>query len=336
MAEEVADAQSGLRIGLSLTGVAQQPRDGDMGPLLETLLGTVWRARELGFDHIYAGQLFMSRYQTLQPLPLLSRLAHEAGAMRLVGTLLLPLYHPVALAESLASLDWISEGRLTLSVRGYRSTEFSAFGATDRHASARLTECLRCLMALWSGDPVTFHGAHYRLDGVRVGLRPRQRPHPPVWFAASTDRGVRRAARLGLPWHVGPFADRATVVRQVELYRSEARHPHLALPLAREVCCADTHAEAVRIAARYLAGMYAGRAGWGRRTDPRGLADSFSELSRGRFVIGSPEECAEQLREYLGLGIGTLHVRLSWPGMPAELVRRSETLFAERVASRLR
>jgi alkanesulfonate monooxygenase SsuD/methylene tetrahydromethanopterin reductase-like flavin-dependent oxidoreductase (luciferase family) len=330
-----------LQIGLSLTGMAQQLRGGDMEALLSQLVGWVQRARELGFDYIFAGQHYLtSPYQMLQPVPLLARLAQEAGNMRLVTTLLMPLHHPVALAENLASLDWISGGRLTVNVaQGYRREEFNAFGVTDRHVSSRMTECLRCVLALWSGEPVTFHGAHFRLQRAQIGLRPRQRPHPPIWFAASADRGVRRAARLGLPWHINPDADRTTLARQVELYRSEARDPEVPLPLAREVCCADSREEAQAMASRYLADAYAVYGGWGagRATPGRQHpSKGFGDLSSGRFVIGSPSDCVQELRRYLDLGVGSLHVRLAWSGMPDVLARRSLELFAERVAPQLR
>jgi alkanesulfonate monooxygenase SsuD/methylene tetrahydromethanopterin reductase-like flavin-dependent oxidoreductase (luciferase family) len=260
--------------------------------------------------------------------------------MRLVTTLLMPLHHPVALAENLASLDWISGGRLTLNVaQGYRREEFNAFGINDRHVSSRMTECLRCVLALWTGEPVTFHGAHFRLQRAQIGLRPRQRPHPPVWFAAGADRGVRRAARLGLPWHINPDTDRTTLVRQVELYRSEALEPDVPLPLAREVCCAETREEAQAMAARYLADAYAVYGGWGagRATPGRQHPSKrFEELSSGRFVIGSPSDCVNELKRYLDLGVGALHVRLAWSGMPEAAARRSVELFAERVAPELR
>lgn len=311
---EGAEVSSGatLQVGLSLTGLVQQPRDADMDGLIERIVGWVRRARDLGFDYIYTGQHYLTTpYQMLQPIPLLARLAGEVGDMRLVMTVVLPLHHPVSLAETLATLDWITGGRLTVDVaRGYRREEFSAFGVRDRQVSARMNECLRCLLALWSGDPVTFHGAHFRLQRAQIGLRPRQRPHPPVWFAANADRGVRRAARLGLPWHVNPHADYTTISRQVELYRSEARRTDEPLPMAREVCCAETSEEARTLASRYLDGKYA--------------------------VIGSPDECAAELRRYVELGVGALHPRLVWPGMPAELASRSLELFAERVVPQLR
>lgn len=334
-------AGAGLQVGLSLTGLVQQRRDGDMHALIEQIVGWVRRARDLGFDYIYTGQHYLTPpYQMLQPVPLLALLAREAGDMRLVMTLVLPLHHPVSLAETLATLDWITGGRLTLNVaRGYRREEFSAFGVQDRQISTRMNECLRCLVALWSGDPVTFHGTHFRLQRAQIGLRPEQRPHPPVWFAANADRGVRHAARLGFPWHINPHADHATISRQVELYRSEARTADEPLPLAREVCCAETREEARAIAATYLARKYAVYGAWGQdRVTPGAgrFGDGFERLARDRFVIGAPDECAADLERYLGLGIGALHARLAWPGMPVELATRSLELFAQHVAPRLR
>lgn len=341
----MAQERARVQIGLALSGMAQEPQGADMGPRVADLIEWVHRARDLGFDYVYTGQHFLTTpYQSLQPIPLAARLAAESGDMGLLITLLLPLLHPVDLAETLSTLDWLTDGRLMVNAaRGYRDEEFSAFGVEPSQAARRMTECLRCLLALWSGEPVTFHGRHYDLDGAVLGLRPKQRPHPPVWVSANADGAVLRAARFGLPWNINPHSDLSTISRQIDRYREAAseagQDPDVPLPLERELCCAPQRSEALATAAAHLGPKYATYRSWGQeRVLPEGdaFADDFESLARDRFVIGTPAECAAELERYLALGVGAVHVRPFWPGMPEPEARRSLELFAREVVPRLR
>lgn len=188
------------RFGLSISAMIQEPRGGHLRRRLEEILGWVGRARELGFDYLVTGQHFLvPEYQTLQPLPLLARIAAESGEMRLVTTLLLPLLQPVAVAEDAATLDVISGGRLTLNLaRGYRDEEYAAFGVDKKTAGARMRENLDRLLELWAG----------------LATPPLQQPHPPIWIAADGDAGVRRAVRWGYPWCVSTHPDFVTLDRK--------------------------------------------------------------------------------------------------------------------------
>jgi alkanesulfonate monooxygenase SsuD/methylene tetrahydromethanopterin reductase-like flavin-dependent oxidoreductase (luciferase family) len=327
------------RFGLSISGMIQVPRDADLRRRVDEIVRWVGRSRELGFDYIVTGQHYLiSEYQTLHPVPLLARLAAESGEMRLVATFVLPVQHPVELAETTGTLDAISGGRLTvMAARGYREEEYAAFGVARAEASARMRECLDCARALWSGRPVDFDGRYYHLRGAVVATPPLQRP-PPVWIAADGDAGVRRAARWGLPWCINGHADLATLERQVALYREEAgaagHDADRPLPMARELYCAPTREEALAGAARYLGGKYEVYAAWGQDKELPGrpsFEQSFEALAADRFIVGSPEDCARELRRYLALGVGDCHLRMVWAGMPAELGERSMELFAREV-----
>lgn len=334
-----------MEFGLSISAMIQQPRGHDMVARLNEIVAWAEEARDLGFSYLVTGQHYLSDpYQALQPLPLLARLTPVSGRMGLVATLLLPLQHPVDLAEQLATLDVISGGRLGVNVaRGYRDEEFQAFGVTARQATSRMLESLDVLRGLWTGDPVTYAGRHFSLDGARIGLRPLQRPHPPIWVAAHADTAVARAARLGLPWNIGGHVDFATIERQVGLYRAEARRagrdPDLPLPLTRELFCAESRERALSEAARYLSAKYDTYAAWGQDDALPGrpsLGRPLEELARDRFIIGDPDDCERELRRYEKLGIGRCHLRMIWAEMPVEVARSSMRLFAKEVAPRFR
>jgi alkanesulfonate monooxygenase SsuD/methylene tetrahydromethanopterin reductase-like flavin-dependent oxidoreductase (luciferase family) len=334
-----------MRFGISISGLQQQPRGGDMRDTLREVVGWVRLARDLGFDYLVAGQHFLAEpYEYLQPLPLLARLAEEAGDMRMGATLLLPLHHPVALAELSATLDVITGGRLIIAAaRGYRQVEYSAFGVPAAEAAGRAVECIHCLRGLWSGEPFTFEGRYHRLRDATIGILPIQKPHPELWVSANADAAVMRAARLGLPWNVNVHADLATIERQVGAYREAAlrggHDPGVQLPMGRELYCAPTREQALEEAGRYLYDKYQTYATWEQDRVLPGAPSfriAFAELARDRFIVGSPAECAEDLRRYARLGIGQIHLRMSWPGMPAALSRRSLELFAAEVIPGLR
>lgn len=329
-----------MRFGISISGLIQEPQGGDAGRRLEEVVAWVQLARDLGYDYLYTGQHYLTApYQSFQPVPLLARLAPESGDMGLVATLLLSVLQPVELAESLATLDAISGGRLVINAaRGYRAEEFAAFGVEEGQAAGRLAEAITCLTRLWTESSVDFEGRYFRLSGARLGLRPRQQPHPPIWYAANADAAVRRAARMGLRWSINPHADRPTVERQARLYRQEAaaagHDPERPLTMYRELYCAPTTEAAWREVAPYLTTKYQTYAGWGQARvlpDRDDFTAELRMLARDRFIIGDPATCAAEIATYARVGIDHFHFRMAWPGMPLELARRSLKLVAERV-----
>jgi alkanesulfonate monooxygenase SsuD/methylene tetrahydromethanopterin reductase-like flavin-dependent oxidoreductase (luciferase family) len=159
-------------------------------------------ARDAGFDLIVMGQHYLSTpFQEIQTLPALARLAAEAGSMRVGATvLLLPLHNPVDIAEQVATLDVICEGRFIFGVGlGYRDEEYEAFGVQPRERVARFVEVLQVIKRLWSEEEVTHHGRFFHLTKARMVLKPVQNPHPPIWFAANNDGAVERSARMATP-----------------------------------------------------------------------------------------------------------------------------------------
>src|SRR2546428_11016881 len=113
------------------------------------------------------------------------------------GVLLLPLHHPVEIAEQLATLDVITDGHLIFGVGlGYRDVENVAMGHDPKERVGRLIEGLEIVERLWSGEPVAYEGRHFSLRGERISMRPLQNPRPPIWLAPTAARGVQPAAGL--------------------------------------------------------------------------------------------------------------------------------------------
>jgi alkanesulfonate monooxygenase SsuD/methylene tetrahydromethanopterin reductase-like flavin-dependent oxidoreductase (luciferase family) len=334
-----------MKAGLYLTN--QHPIGSDMVSALEEQLVMVRAARDRGWDAVATGQHYLSEgMQQLQLVPFLSRLAAEAGPMTgIAGVLLLTLHNPVEVAEHMASLDVIWRGNFVFGVGlGYRDAEFDAFRVPRGQRLRRFGECLTLVKRLWTEEVVSHESEVCRLDKVTMTIRPAQRPHPPIWFAATGDRAVERAAAWGDTWIIGPHATLPTVVRQVSLYRTAllrcGKPTPRDLPILREIFCARDRSAALEIAAPHLANKYGAYARWGQ--DEALPAEEtfqrpFEDLARDRFILGSPEECYEQLRPYWEqAGVNYLLLRTHWCGLPFGAALQSMRLMSDELLPALR
>jgi len=334
-----------VKFGLGLS-VQHPPGDSQAARFAEHL-EQVRAARAAGFDSIWASQHYVSApFTYFQPLPVLGRVAAEAGPMTLgTGVLLLPLHNPVDVAEQIATLDVITGGRLVFGVGlGYRDSENTAMGLDPRSRVGRLEEGLEVLERLWTGEPVRYRGRHFALDDVRISMPPLQRPRPPIWLAANADAGVRRAARLGDAWMMNPHSTVATLERQLALFRETrralGRPPAAETPMIKECYVAPSASEAVAEARPFLEGKYAAYKQWEQdKALPAGESfdGGFETLARDRFLLGDPARVREEIaRCREKLGVTTMIFRLQWPGMEQARVLRSIRLLGEQVLPHLR
>lgn len=334
-----------MRIGLIL--VNQHPPGDPPADRWNEILDQVRLARDLGFDLVVFCQHFLvSEYAMLQPAVSVARAAAEAGTMRIGITIyLLPLLNPVAIAEETASLDIITGGRFIFGVGlGYRGAEDQAFGLPEGERVRRLRDHLRVIRQLWAGEPATLDAPYCRLAGAVTGVRPVQRPGPPVWIAADSDRAVARAAELGDAWVINPHATLATIARQLGIYRAaldRAGKPFPAeLPMSRELFVAETTARANQLARPHLEKKYAAYVVWGQhRALPSDddMTQAFEALAQDRFILGDPARCADEINRCTALtGATTMLFRVNFPGMPHAVVTGAMRLLAEQVRPRLR
>ncbi len=334
-----------MKFGLIIS--KQHPPGVSMVERFREHIDQVRAARDAGFDLIVMGQHYLSTpFQEVQTMPSLARLAAEAGSMRIGATvLLLPLLNPVDVAEQVATLDVISEGRFIFGVGlGYREEEYEAFGVVGKERVPRFVESLEVIKRLWAEDEVTHHGRFFRLTRARMSLRPVQKPHPPVWFAANNDGAVERSARMADAWVINPHAKLAILERQMVLYRSAlqaAGKPLPAeLPIIKELYVAPDRRTALQECRPFLEAKYKAYGSWGQdKALPEGdsFDVAFEELVRDRFIIGDPDDCVRELRRYAdALGVNCFILRIQWPGMEQAKVLRTIKLLAERVMPALR
>ena len=333
-----------MQFGLILTN--QHPPGTSQAEKFKDTIEQVRLARDLGFDLITFGQHFLlNEFQAIQPAIAAARLAAEAGTMRLGLTIyLLPLLNPVAIAEEAASLDVITDGRFIFGIGlGYREEEDNAFGLGPGERVTKLRAHLEVIKKLWTGVPVDYESSYCRLRGATMALRPVQQPHPPVWVAANNDRAVERAAEIGDTWVINPHATLATITRQMGLYRTALEKQGKPfpdeLPLMREICVAESREAAMRLARPSLEQKYQAYVAWGQQRalpSDDDMTQAFDELLRDRFIMGSPEECADEVQRCVSeTGANTMIFRVTWPGMPREGVLQGLRLLAEQVRPRI-
>jgi probable F420-dependent oxidoreductase len=228
-----------LGFGLPLTGQAAEP-DG--------LSKVARRAEQLGFNSLWVfdrllwpikpqapyplgdGSLPELYKKVLDPVETLTFVAAQTDRVGIGTSVLnLPWYNPVLLARRLTTIDILSRGRLRLGFGiGWSPDEYDAAGVPWKNRGRRADESLRALKAIWTNDVVEIQGGGFKVPESYFGLKPVQKPHPPIYMAAYTAEAMKRAAReangwfpVGIPLSaVGPMFE--TIKRMV---RDAGRNP---------------------------------------------------------------------------------------------------------------
>jgi len=266
--------------------------------------------------------------------------------MQVASTIiLLPLHNPVEMAESVATMDAICNGRFIFGVGlGYREEEYAAFGIRRQDRVPRLLEALELIKLLWTKEEVEFEGKFYRVPKITPTTRPIQKPHPPIWLAGNNDSAIRRAGCLGYPWLINPHVTLTTVERQIGVYRralEETGHSSLTgLPMIRELYLAEDRQVAYNESRRYLESKYAAYASWGQDKvlpSEESFSMPYEELAKDRFLIGTPEDIVRDIKRYESyLGIGWIIFRMQWPGMEHAAVMKEIELMDKYVIPQLK
>lgn len=295
----------------------------------DSILRQVEAAQRAGMNYILMGQHFMfqgSRW--FQPVPVLARLAGELDQhVKLVTQIMIaPLYHPVLLAEELATLDVVTGGRICVGVGlGYIPREYEVLGVPFKERGARLNETIEILKLMWTQDRVSYQGRFFTLDDIPVHIRPLQQPHPPIWVGAGSPAGIERAARLGDAWPITPQVAPSDLAGQVGRFfdaREKAGLPRSGRqPLRREIMLGKNREEALATAVRVATEWYVNMLGSGHYTyvDRDELVKSIPGVLAAHWVLGDAEDCAAQLRE-IGdsVPVNPIITRANWPGMTAD------------------
>lgn len=333
-----------LRFGMMLP-VEHAPEE-NMRERFGQLLEAARLAEEAGFDYLDAPQHYLTPTSSyLHCIPTLARVAAETKRVNLCTNIIqLTLHNPVDIAELLATLEVVTDGRLIAGFGlGYNDREFGAFNVPRGTRLRRFLEALALIRRLWTEDDITHDGEFFRLENAQAGIRPQTPPH--ILVAASGDRMIRRSARIADSLSLAGHSTIDELERQAGVYREalaeqgiHAMPPHYRLML--ETYVAKDMQTARRIAEPFVARKYAGYAAMGQDDVlPEGqhFSSDVEELARGRFVIGDPSCVTDRLAEYRDrLGVREIGVRMHWIGMPHADMVSSIDLYGEHVIPALR
>jgi probable F420-dependent oxidoreductase len=164
----------------------------------------------------------------LEPLNTLSFLAAHTTTVRLgTAMVLLPQRNPVYTAKEVATLDWLSNGRVDFGIGvGWLEEEFNAVNVPWPRRGARTDEYLQVLTTLWRDDPSAFEGEFYSLNSCSMFPKPIQQPQPPIHIGGESDAALRRTARFAQGWHTfnrTPCELATPLARLNELLSAEGR-----------------------------------------------------------------------------------------------------------------
>ena len=323
---------------------------------------TAERAEAWGADCVWLGEIHFtpSRSVISASLQVASSIATRTRRLR-IGTAVqvLPLNHPLRIAEEVATVDHISEGRFEFGIgRSGVVRTYDAYGIPYAESQARFREALDVIRLAWTGEPFSYTGDFYKVDNATVTPRPYQVPHPPIRMAATSDETFPIAGRLGLPIFVGLRATEIADLRaQLGPYRAawrEAGHPgapsvYLRIPVYVSPTEAGAREEPRESLLSFfdrqtgLARSAVGRAGAGptdrRQAQAERMASlSYDDMRARKVAFGTPSRVVErilQVREELGLDGIVAELN---PGgrIPEELETRSLRLLTHEVIPALR
>jgi alkanesulfonate monooxygenase SsuD/methylene tetrahydromethanopterin reductase-like flavin-dependent oxidoreductase (luciferase family) len=260
-----------------------------------------------------------------------------------VGTsvILLPLHHPVRVAEDVITLDLISKGRVILGVGiGYQPSDFRAFAVPMEHRLALFEEGVEILRKCWAGEPFSFRGKHYILEDVQIRPRPFQQPGPPLWIGASVPAAARRAGVLADAFVGTPSTSMEGAMRLVDAYKEAARKAgrEAQVVLMRDAWVAKTRAEADLVYGPEVMAAY--QYYWQNRLSefreiPPDTEFTLANLAPDRLILGDPETCVREFhrwRDATGADCFLLRLRHAHSGGPPHAkIMEAIRLFGDRV-----
>ncbi|KMT45762.1 hypothetical protein EL22_27770 [Halostagnicola sp. A56] len=307
----------------------------------QKIVSQVNAAETAGFDLAWAGHHYLVPDRHMfQPTVSIPRLAAETESIHLGMNILLPLHHPVAIAEQFATMDVLSGGRTILGpITGYRDKEFESFGVPKHERARRLTEGVKIIKKLWTEESVTYDGQHFSVTDATISPQPIQHPRPPIWIGANKDKAVKRAAALGDAWLVNPHETNDTISRQLDLINQPTGEGfHGVQPIVRDAFVAETDEEAFDAFGPYLEEFY----DW---YDDVGQGEAMEtpealDLKRDvwdRFLIGSPQTVIEKIVHlHEAYDIDCVILFMDRPGIVQDDLHNSIELVGEEVIPAVR
>lgn len=307
--------------------------------LYAQLLEQIRAAEDLGYASVWLSEHhFVEDGYCPSLMPLAAAVAAKTQRIT-IGTsvLLLPLHHPVRIAEDAAIVDILSNGRLILGVgQGYRLGEFQGLGVNRRHRAALVEEGVAIIKGLWTEDNFSFSGRHYKVTNLSLTPKPVQKPRPPIYLGATSEQGARRAARIGDGFvGVGRRAQQVYLATLKEMGRDPQQYPIVASLNLFVSQDPEQSWHQLKEHALYQTNEYAR---WAAEPEPFQPVTDAEDLRRGRrYLVVDPDTCVKIVEDY-SRDSGSQHIYFwaVWPGVDPDLAWSSVELFARKVMPHFR
>jgi alkanesulfonate monooxygenase SsuD/methylene tetrahydromethanopterin reductase-like flavin-dependent oxidoreductase (luciferase family) len=321
---------------------------------------------ELGFDEVwFTEHHFIDYGLSVDPATLAAAAASRTRRIRIgLAAAILPFHHPLRLAEQMALVDIISNGRLDVGVgRGNRPAEFAGYRVPQQEARERFDETVEVMRRAWTEERFSHAGRFFTFDDVRVIPKPLQQPHPPIYQVCVSKDGIENTALRGWPMLnsvlFGPvdqlIATRDTYVNALEKAGRSAAEVAALLArwgVSRQIYVAENDRTALEEAKaaelwyqesfrRFVIPDRIEDAHPSLQPGFRAMAERLSTITwealvRETLAFGSPDTVARHIETMRGMGVGRVLCWMNFGGLSQDRVRRSMELFAREVMPRFR
>jgi alkanesulfonate monooxygenase SsuD/methylene tetrahydromethanopterin reductase-like flavin-dependent oxidoreductase (luciferase family) len=315
-------------------------------------------AEALGFESVWPVEQHFDPELSILPSPLLllAALAERTRNLRLgIAIVLLPLSHPIRVAEEIATLDVLSNGRVEFGIgRGSLPEHFKGYGILQSESRERFLEALDVIRQAWTHERISHQGRFFQIGQVAVVPKPVQQPYPPIRVAANSPDTFEFMGQLGLPIfvasQVNPFSRIREYLPVYRAARAAAGHPDqspddvtILTPTYVAGSRAQVRAEMEQSLLCWLRSVTARYKS--PETGPALVRERLERVRRMTYeqacetmgVFDTPEACVERLHRFREeFNMGRLICWFNQGGLvPHRLVMRSMELFAEKVMPHL-
>jgi len=309
-------------------------------------------AEELGLDAVWLAEIHFQKDRSVLSSPLVVAAALAACTQRIkigIAVQVLPLSHPLRLAEDVATVDHLSKGRLEFGIgRSGLPGHYQGFNIPYSESRERFLETLEILTKAWTQDRFSHEGKYFQFRDVCAMPKPYQKPHPPIRMAATTEETYPLVGRMGLPIFVAPRTISISELKgfiggydQGWAAAGHAGRGDVALSMPVYVAATERQAREEAEASTmhfFRAISEALKKSETRRATAERLGQiTYADVLREQAIYGSPESVADRLlalREELRFSSLSAWMNCG-SQIPHERVLTSMRLFAERVAPRL-
>ena len=309
------------------SSIADPPAGENLAQRVEEVVAEARLAEAVGFDSCFFGEHHQDKDGFLpSPLIVAAAVAAQTTTLRLgTSVILLPLHHPVRLAEDVITLDIVSRGRFILGVGlGYQPVDFRTFDIPIGQRVSRFEESVEIIRQCWRGERFDFSGEHFELEDITIRPRPYSEPPPPLWIGASRIPGARRAGRIADGFVAGPSTDLESTVALTDAYRraAEAAGRPPVICLMRDAWVAPTSAEAEQVYGPEVMDAYKYYWRNGLNEFRRYAHESeinLANLGPDRLIIGEPQQVVDEFhrwQEATGADYFLLRLRHAHSGGP--------------------